>query len=249
MDINKIYIKEVDSKLANRLIIQNHYSATTPKGVKFHLGIWIEDKLYGIAQFGYGIRPTITCNFVNGTTHKEYLELNRLWISDELGANAESKSISLCLKWVKEKCPQLKWIISFADGMMGKVGTIYQATNFVYTGYADYGGMFLTKDGRRMHKISLWHKHKLTGRSFLESIYGTPLYFVSGGQYRYFHFYDKKEIKNLTLQILPYPKQTNIKDNIRIQASYGDNGRNGNNWDAFQALINKPKEIEEGLYW
>ena len=247
MDINKIYIKEVDSKLANRIICNNHYSGTVPKGVKFNLGIFVDTTLYGIAQFGYGIRPKITCNFVNGTNSNEYLELNRLWISDELGANAESKTISLCLKWVKEKKPELKWIISFADGMMGKVGTIYQATNFIYTGFRkDTGGIWLTKDGERLHGVSLWHKHKTQKRSDLEVIYGKPLFNVTGGQHRYFYFYDKKLKKELAVSIQPYPKQDNIKEHLIIKADYNDKG---DNWDAFQTLLNKPKEIEEGVYW
>ena len=246
MDINKIYIKEVDSKLANRIICNNHYSGTVPKGVKFNLGIFIDETLYGIAQFGYGIRPKDTCKWVDGTNNDEYLELNRLWIDDELGANAESKTISLCLKWVKEKKPELKWIISFADGMMGKVGTIYQATNFTYTGFRKDGGIWMTKEGERLHSISLWHRHKTINRGELEKIYGKPLYKVFGGQHRYFYFYDRKCIKKLIIPIQPYPKQNNIKEHLVIKADYNDKG---DNWDAFQTLLNKPKEIEEGVYW
>jgi hypothetical protein len=246
MDIKNIYIKEIDSKLANRLIIENHYSGTVPKGVKFHLGIFIEETLYGVAQFGFGIRPQHTCKWVNGTTKDEYLELNRLWISDKLGKNAESNSISKALKYVKEKKPELKWIISFADGMMGKVGTIYQATNFTYTGYGVDNGIYLLKDGTRKHAISFWHKHGTRSRSFLESIYGKPLYEVTGGQYRYIHFYDKTLIKDLIVPVLPYPKQTNIKDDLIIKKGYGDTG---DNYDEFIKLLHRPKQIIENKWF
>ena len=116
------------------MIIENHYSGTVAKGVVYHLGIFIDETLFGVAQFGYGIKPKQTCLWVRGTKPNEYLELNRLWISDKLGKNAESNSISKCIKWVKENKPELKWIISFADGMMGKVGTIYQTKSVVCTG-------------------------------------------------------------------------------------------------------------------
>ena len=100
MEINDIYIQQIQPKLANTLIIQNHYSRSVAKGVVYHLGIFVEHRLLGVAQFGYGIRPKDTCRWVSNTQSDEYLELNRLWIDDQLGANAESKSISLCLKWL-----------------------------------------------------------------------------------------------------------------------------------------------------
>lgn len=243
MDIKQIYIKEIDSKLANRLIIENHYSGTVPKGVKFHLGIFIEETLYGVAQFGFGIRPHETCKFVKDTKPNEYLELNRLWISDKLGKNAESNSISKAMKFVKEKKPELKWIISFADGMMGKVGTIYQATNFIYTGYRkETGGIWLTKNGERLHGVSLWHKYKTQKRCDLEKIFGKPLYNVTGGQHRYFHFYDKTLIKDLIVPIISYPKQIDLKNHLVIKADYNDKG---DNWDAFNELLHRPKQIQK----
>jgi hypothetical protein len=247
MDIKDIYIKEIDSKLANRLIIQNHYSGTVPKGVKYHLGIFIDNTLYGVAQFGFGIRPQDTCKWVEGTTKDEYLELNRLWISDKLGKNAESNAISKALKWIKEHKPNIKWIISFADGMMGKVGTIYQATNFIYTGFSTTSnGMWLSKEGIRMHNISLWHKHGKTDRKLLESIYGTPLYLVRGGQYRYFYFYDRKLIPNLITPPLPYPKQSDLRNHLIIKSDYNDKS---DNWDAFVELLHKPKPKEENKWF
>lgn len=239
MDVKRIYIKEIDSKLANRLIKENHYSGTVPKGVKFHLGIFIDEILYGVAQFGYGIKPQETCKWVRGTNKDEYLELNRLWISDKLGKNAESNSISKALKWVKENKPELKWIISFADGMMGKVGTIYQATNFIYTGFRKDGGIWMTKEGKRLHSVSMWHKHGTINRGVLEGIYGKPLYKVFGGQHRYFYFYDKKLIKDLNVEIKEYPKTCNMKDYLNIKIAYKDTG---DNWDAFNALLHKQKE-------
>jgi hypothetical protein len=245
-NIKDIYIKEIDSKLANRLICENHYSGTVPKGVKYHLGIFIDETLYGVAQFGFGIMPQKTCQWVEGTTKDEYLELNRLWISDKLGKNAESNSISKALKYVKEKKPELKWIISFADGMMGKVGTIYQATNFIYTGFRKDGGIWMTKQGERIHSISLWHKHGTINRAILEGIYGKPLYKVFGGQHRYFYFYDKELIKALQVNILPYPKQCDTKQYLNIKVDYNDNG---DNFDEFIKLLHKPKDIIQNKWF
>jgi hypothetical protein len=241
IDLSKIVLKEIEPKLANKIICENHYSGTVAQGVQFHIGIFYENKLHGVAQFGYGIRPKDTCKWVKDTNPNEYLELNRLWIDDELGMNSESKTISLCLKYVKQRKPELKWIISFADGMMGKVGTIYQATNFIYTGFRKDGGIWMTKDGERLHSVSLWHKHGTISRSVLEGIYGKPLYKVFGGQHRYFYFYDKKYIKNLITPVQPYPKASELKSHLNIKVGYKDTD---DNFDNFIELLNKPKEIK-----
>lgn len=240
INLSNIEVSEIPPSLANKIICENHYSGTVAKGVEFHIGIFYEKKLYGVAQFGYGIRPHDTCKWVSDTLPNQYLELNRLWISDELGMNSESKSISMCIKYIKKRKPELKWIISFADGMMGKVGTIYQATNFIYTGFRKDGGIWMTKDGQRLHNISLWHKHGTQKRSVLEKEYGTPLYKVYGGQYRYFYFYDKKLIKNLTVPILPYPKEADIMKDLDVKTQYGENEKNVN-LDSFIELLKKDK--------
>ena len=124
-----------------------------------------------MAQYGYGIKPAKTSQWVEGTKRDEFLELNRLWLDDSLGFNSESYVISQSLKFIKKLNPKLKWIISFADGMMGKNGTIYQSTNFIYTGFRKDGGVWYTKNGDRMHSVSLWHKHKTIQRNVLEEIY------------------------------------------------------------------------------
>lgn len=235
IDLGKISVDIISPSIGNDIICKNHYSKTVAKGVVYNIGIFYENKLYGVAQFGYGIMPQKTCMWVKGTHKDEYLELNRLWIDDYLGHNSESKSISLCIKYIKNINKKIKWIISFADGMMGKVGTIYQASNFIYTGYRKDGGIWMTKDCIRIHSVSLWHKHGTIKRDVLEGIYGTPLYKVFGGQFRYFYFLDKKMIKNLTVPILEYPKESDIRKYLNIKCSYG---KNNDNYEDFINLLN-----------
>ena len=66
------------------------------------------------------------------------------------------------------------------------------------------------------------------------------MYKVYGGQYRYFHFYDKKYKKDLTVPILPYPKQSDIVNDLQVKVQYGDN-ESAVNLEAFQELLLKPK--------
>jgi hypothetical protein len=61
-------------------------------------------------------------------------ELNRMWIDDRLGHNAETLLIGASLKMLKREDENVVAVQSFADGRLG-CGTIYKAANFKYYGY------------------------------------------------------------------------------------------------------------------
>ena len=54
---------------------------------------------------------------------------------EELPKNSESVILSKMFKWVKENRPDIKLIYTWADGILGKPGYVYQATNFLYGGF------------------------------------------------------------------------------------------------------------------
>lgn len=212
-----IEVKEIGRTLADEIVVKNHYSGTKCFGTKVSLGIYYNGDLEGVAQFGSGINPQGTTKWVEGSTTKDYLEFNRMWLSDRCPKNSESQAIGLIFKWFKANMPQIKWLLSFADGTIGNAGTIYQATNWIYTGYSTLGGFWVLSDGTRVHNKTMQSKHKSVKRDFLESIYGTPLYRVNGGQFRYIYFLDKKWKSRLTAPQLPYPKQRNLKEYLIIK--------------------------------
>jgi hypothetical protein len=82
------------------------------------------------------------------------LELNRMWISDELGKNAESMLIANSLKHLKKINPNIVAVQSFADGRLG-CGTIYKASNFKY--YGSHETIFIKnkRTGEINHKMNI----------------------------------------------------------------------------------------------
>lgn len=71
---------------------------------------------------------------VKDTGWNEFLELNRMAFDDYLPRNSESYCIGKTLRMIKKNVPQIKWVISFADGCSCGDGTIYRASNFILTG-------------------------------------------------------------------------------------------------------------------
>jgi len=131
------YIKEIDKKKSNKIIIDNHYSkkvagfATT----YIYLGVFYKENLLGSLQYGFCMNPASAKNIVTGTGIYEHLELNRMWLSDEIKIKyPESQAISYSIKYIKRKYPKIKWIQSFADERCGGFGIVYQACSFNYYG-------------------------------------------------------------------------------------------------------------------
>ena len=215
-----ITIDTISRDIANRIIKDNHYSKTICFAPSVNLGIFWNGMLCGVAQFGSGINPKGSARWVDGSTHHQFLEFNRMWLSDIAPHNSESKAIGLIFKWFRKNRPDIKWLLSFADGASGKVGTIYQATNWIYTGYDRQGGVWVTSDGTRITQRSMIMKHKSTKRDHLESIYGTPLYRVRGGQFRYIYFLDKKWRKRLTVEPREYPKLDDLDKYLIIYKTH-----------------------------
>jgi hypothetical protein len=210
-------LREIPRNIGNEYIKIYHYTHKVCTGTKWTLGVIINGEIKGIIQLGTGVQPKATQRWVKGTNMGEWVELNRNWLADDLPHNSESKVMGLMFQWLRVNQPHIKWVVTFANGAAGHVGIQYQASNWIYTGYNKVGGFFVTKEGEMIHPLSLYSKgYSNTKRETLESIYGKPLYRLSGGQFRYFYFIHKGESKNLTLPKLPYPKQRDLENYIEI---------------------------------
>ena len=90
-----ITIDTISRDIANRIIRENHYSKSICFAPSVNLGIFWKGMLCGVAQFGSGINPKGSTKWVDGSTHHQFLEFNRMWLSDVAPHNSESKAIGL----------------------------------------------------------------------------------------------------------------------------------------------------------
>ena len=148
-----LYVREMDRDLANHLIITNHYSGKVYNATYIHLGVYIKDELRGVLQYGYAMNPNSMSSVVANTQQNEYLELNRMWIEDDVGEYVESRSIAYSIKYIKMAFPKVKWIQSFADERCGGYGVVYQACSFDY--YGEHTSDFWELDGVVYHNIQM----------------------------------------------------------------------------------------------
>ena len=136
--LGNLLIKEVPKQLAKEMIVQHHYSHKWNDGGfgKYNFGIFQEhrpDVCLGVAVYGYMKNPNSKI-FTHPNTKAWMCELNRMWIDDILGKNAETILISASIKLLRRIDKNLVAVQSFADGRLG-CGTIYKAANFKYYGF------------------------------------------------------------------------------------------------------------------
>ncbi len=135
-------------------------------------------------------------------------ELHRLVLLDECPRNSESHFISRALKILLEKKPGIRCVLSFADPSAGHAGTIYQATNFIYTGQSSPATFYLDADGRLRHPRQ--NGHNVTKAEAVAWGW-TPT--KRAGKHRYAmivgptHAERRKWRGALRYEPLPYPKQ------------------------------------------
>ena len=204
--LGTIEFRIIDKSIAREIIVRNHYSKkwNSAFGV-LNIGIFRESRLYGVIVYG-NLMNTKSYRSISPDlkSYKDIFELNRMWISDELGRNIESMSIAASFRFIKKLYPNVKLVQSFADGRLG-CGTIYKASNFRYYGYTKSVFFRHIKTGEVFHKAPLQNSRRPYG--FLKKnryLLDRELLPFCVKTYRY--IYPLYKNVRISLKRKPYPK-------------------------------------------
>ena len=143
----EIELKVLPAKIANEFVKKHHYSGKVVQNSSLHFGAFLDGGLHGVLSFGPSLDKSKIVGLVSGTGWNEFIELNRMAFDEYLPRNSESFCIGKAIRMIKKMAPQIKWIISFADGGQCGDGTIYRASNFVLTGISKCS-IFASADGK-----------------------------------------------------------------------------------------------------
>jgi len=194
----EIIIKVIPSKIANDFMKAHHYSGKIVNNSVLHFGCFLDNKLGGVLQYGNPIDKRNVLHFVE-TSNKgfnskwnEMLELNRMAFSDFLPKYSESRCIAITIKLIKKKAPQIKWLLSFADGTQCGDGTIYRASGFSLTGIKKNNTIVKLASGETTAR------HGTSNKDF------TGAEKLKGYQFRYIYIIDKKS--KLRVPEIPFSK-------------------------------------------
>ena len=195
--VKEIELKVIPAKIANDFVRKHHYSGKVVSNSFLHFGAFLDKRLHGVMSFGHSLDKAKIQKLVKNTGWNEFCELNRMAFDDYLPRNSESYCIGKALRLLKKNAPHLKWVISFADGCSCGDGTIYRASNFVLTQIKKNSTMWINDKGDKVQNMSFATNPALNKKDFKR---------LDGYMLRYVYFLDKKCIKDLTCEIIPFSK-------------------------------------------
>ena len=204
---DEFQVKEIQRDLANKTIKENHYSKKVYSATYIHLGVFIKNNFVGVLQYGYAMNPASCGSVVEGTEMNQYLELNRMWLSDTAPRNSESKALSYSFKYIRGKFPKIKWIQSFADERCGGFGIVYQAASFSF--YGEHNALFWTLHGEVYHNSLMTRNPGLSRSAAYLQEHKEEATSETLRQFRYIKFLDQRWKKRCLLTEKPYLKHYN----------------------------------------
>lgn len=214
--VKDIVLKPITSQLARQKTVEWHYSHKFVTNSQLHFGAFLNGVLCGVMSFGPPMDKSKVIGLVKDTRWDGMLELNRMAFSDALPKNSESRCIAIACKLIKKHYPQIKWILSFADGTQCGDGTIYRASGFLLTQVKQNTTIMIGPQGEVITKIVLTRPGLKITRTLAKK-YGINGYDASnkqweekgfrrmpGYQLRYIKILDPAYRDKLTCPVLPY---------------------------------------------
>lgn len=188
---------------AKLAVLRWHYSHALPAGKLVKVGCWEGSEFVGCIIYSLGSNRFIGSPY--GLEQTEVCELTRVALRPH--GHFVSSMLAKSLRLLKEHCPGLRLVVSYADPNQGHHGGIYQATNWIFV------GDMAAEQGIMIHG-------KLTHRRSLNARYGTsdigwikrnldPHASIVGGlpKHKYLMPLDGKMRRKLLPLSKPYPKR------------------------------------------
>lgn len=147
-DIKKAELCEVDIATAATLIKRYEYLGTMCNAPMFAYGIRWEGSLAGVVVFGSPSPPVVALSVAGERWANSVIQLARGVCVHWAHPHAGSKLIGYALRRVAEH--GYRYAVAFADPAAGEVGTLYQATNWLYCGLTEKRPDYFTLSGKRM---------------------------------------------------------------------------------------------------
>ena len=132
-EVKELKVKVIPKNIAKDYILKNNYMRTFPNSA-VSFGIYKNKLLNGVISFGYSLSTLSKAKKIAGDLRKkECIEMQRMFLSDNLGHNSESKCLMACLKLIK-KNTDVRVVVTHSGGCKNDCGIVYQASGWFYFG-------------------------------------------------------------------------------------------------------------------
>jgi hypothetical protein len=121
-------IQRIDYSTAMEVIVREHYlHRKAPCSQAF--GLFLGEELKGVICYGTPSSAPLRSGIAGPDYACNVAELTRLWVCDSVPRNGESFLIGRTVRKAGKEI-----VVSFAEIQQGHIGTVYQASNWIYTG-------------------------------------------------------------------------------------------------------------------
>lgn len=177
-----------------------HYSKCVPT-VQFGYNVYNDsDEWCGVIIYGGGANNNLAKSF--GKNSGEVLELERVALNGK--QEQTSKAVAMSLKQLHKDDPLCKMVVSYSDHRQKHLGTIYQATNWIYL------GLVITTDDQYFYKGKWTHCRTIDSNPNSKELRKTLPKRENSNKFKYVFCFDKKERKEYLKMALPYPKDKDL---------------------------------------
>lgn len=185
-----------------------HYTGVG-NNINWRWGLWHGVTLHGVVAYNLPTRSV--CASVFGEDQLENVwHMGRLILSEDSPRNSESRLIAGSLRAIEKQYPHVWAVLTYAATDAGHIGTVYQATNALYTGTAGDPIYYVDQRGQRRGT-------HLDGRGVTAdraAAMGWTRH-VGGVKHRYLYILGSKTQQRqrrslLRYPVLPYPKSLAI---------------------------------------
>ncbi len=131
-DIKKAVVREIDYRTAQKIILEYEWLGTMAGGYITSYGIYWQGCCGGVIVFGHPTVMSLKSSVAGEKYQDKVIQLQRGACVHWAHPHAASFLISRGLKYIGQK--GYKIVIAYSDPDAGEVGTVYQATNWLYCG-------------------------------------------------------------------------------------------------------------------
>lgn len=183
-----------------------------------YFGVWEDDEFVGAIIFGCGSTLAIGSPF--GIQGREAAELLRVTLKEH--KSHVSQMIRFAIKLLRDQCPKLRILVSYADSSEGHHGGIYQAGNWIYLGAKSSSSILFL--GELVHAKTLHTKYGTSAMPWLRShVDPNARWIVTLPKHKYVMPLDDDMRKQIEPLRKPYPKRvgSDTSDTPADQAGKG----------------------------
>jgi hypothetical protein len=197
-----VRIARANTKAINFACKNFHYSKSVP-AVQYGYNVYNDnDEWCGVILYGGGANNNMPKSF--GKNAGEVLELVRVALNGK--QETTSKAVAMSLKQLHKDNPLCEIVVSYADHRQKHLGTIYQATNWIYVGKT------ITSDTQYFYKGKWTHERTINAQKNKEQLKATLPKRENSNKFKYVFCFNKKERKEYLKIALPYPKEKDLTE-------------------------------------